>query len=143
MGAKIAIGGARSARFWGCWVIGNMHGCGLLGLTVRPLWPPTTGTTTSLEMAGFPRISATKVEARTTSRVVTPKILLDGGLDTWDRAVVIGHAPLGIKDTVFLEDFDDDGNCGVDWVGNDENECLWGRGCNAGRKIPDDTTVNL
>ena len=75
--------------------------------------------------------------------MVTPKILLDGGLDTWNRAVVIGHAPLGIKDAVFLEDFDDDGDCRVDWVGNDENECLWGCGCNAGRKIPDDTTVNL
>jgi len=102
MGAKIAIGGARSARAFGGMLGHRKHGYGLLGLTVRPLWPPTTGTTTSLEMAGFPITSATKVEARTTSRVVTPKILLDVGLDTWNHAVVIGHL-LGSKTPCFLK----------------------------------------
>ena len=34
-----------------------------------------TGTTTSVDLPRSPRISATKVEARTTSSVVTPKIL--------------------------------------------------------------------
>jgi len=44
-------------------------------LTVTPLCPPTTGTTTSEDKAGLPIFSATKVDARTTSRVVTPKRL--------------------------------------------------------------------
>ena len=43
--------------------------------TVTPLCPPTTGTTTSLAIAKFWWISAINVEARTTSRVVTPKTL--------------------------------------------------------------------
>ena len=42
---------------------------------MTPLWPPTTGTATSLARESFPRISATNVDARTTSSVVTPKIL--------------------------------------------------------------------
>jgi len=46
-----------------------------LRLTVTPLCPPTTGTTTSEDKAGLPIFSATKVDARTTSRVVTPKRL--------------------------------------------------------------------
>jgi len=44
-------------------------------LTVTPLCPPTTGTTTSEDKARLPIFSATKVDARTTSRVVTPKRL--------------------------------------------------------------------
>lgn len=45
------------------------------GTIVTPLWPPTTGTATDFERLRSPRISATNVEARTTSRVVTPNSL--------------------------------------------------------------------
>lgn len=40
---------------------------------VPPLWPPMTGTLKCLGSASPPRACAIKVEARTTSRVVTPK----------------------------------------------------------------------
>ena len=44
-------------------------------LTVTPLCPPITGMVMVGAKEGFPSFSATKVEARTTSRVVTPKSL--------------------------------------------------------------------
>jgi hypothetical protein len=43
--------------------------------TVTPEWPPTTGTTTSGDLERSPIVSATKVDARTTSNVVTPNSL--------------------------------------------------------------------
>ena len=42
---------------------------------MTPLCPPMTGTTTELDSDKSPMISDTNVEARTTSRVVTPKSL--------------------------------------------------------------------
>lgn len=39
---------------------------------VAPLWPPITGTLKSLGLEPLPMACAAKVEARTTSRVVTP-----------------------------------------------------------------------
>mmetsp|Transcript_1212 Transcript_1212/g.2609 ORF Transcript_1212/g.2609 Transcript_1212/m.2609 type:complete len:302 (+) Transcript_1212:103-1008(+) len=44
--------------------------CERMGRMVMPAWPPTTGTLTSL--GSTPSISAMKVSARTTSKVVTP-----------------------------------------------------------------------
>lgn len=44
-------------------------------LTVIPLWPPITGTMTAGAIDRSLWISETKVEARTTSNVVTPKSL--------------------------------------------------------------------
>ena len=44
-------------------------------LTVTPLCPPMTGTTIELDSDKSPMTSDTNVEARTTSRVVTPKSL--------------------------------------------------------------------
>lgn len=49
-------------------------------LTVTPLCPPTTGMVTEGAKDRFPSFSATKVEARTTSRVVTPKSLKRGSV---------------------------------------------------------------
>merc|ERR1719457_320757 len=46
------------------------------GMMVMPAWPPITGTSTV--ETSRPLFSATKVFERTTSRVVTPKILLVG-----------------------------------------------------------------
>lgn len=40
---------------------------------VAPLWPPITGTLILVGSASPPRTCAAKVDARTTSRVVTPK----------------------------------------------------------------------
>ena len=44
-------------------------------LTVTPLCPPMTGMVMEGANDKFPSFSATKVEARTTSSVVTPKSL--------------------------------------------------------------------
>jgi len=49
-------------------------------LTVTPLCPPMTGTVMEGAKEGFLSFSATKVEARTTSRVVTPKSLKRGSV---------------------------------------------------------------
>ena len=49
---------------------------------MTPLCPPITGTTTELDSDKSPMISDTNVEARTTSRVVTPNSL--GGTDVTD-----------------------------------------------------------
>jgi hypothetical protein len=55
-----------SAGIWGSdWV--------RRGRMVLPEWPPTTGIEYLGDSWGLPTTSATKVEARTTSRVVTPK----------------------------------------------------------------------
>lgn len=43
--------------------------------TVTPLCPPTTGTVIEGALLRSPRTSATNVDARTTSSVVTPKSL--------------------------------------------------------------------
>jgi hypothetical protein len=43
--------------------------------TVTPEWPPTTGTTISDDLERSSTVSATKVDARTTSSVVTPNSL--------------------------------------------------------------------
>jgi hypothetical protein len=45
--------------------------------TVTPEWPPTTGTTISGDLERSLLTSATKVDARTTSNVVTPNRLSD------------------------------------------------------------------
>ena len=50
--------------------------CERRGMTVTPLWPPTTGTETFSAKDRSPRISDTNVEAHTTSRVVMLKSLL-------------------------------------------------------------------
>ena len=42
---------------------------------VTPEWPPITGTTISDDLERSPIVSATKVDARTTSNVVTPNSL--------------------------------------------------------------------
>jgi hypothetical protein len=49
--------------------------CERMGRIVIPEWPPSTGTVVVEHASGVPLASATKVEARTTSRVVIPKIL--------------------------------------------------------------------
>jgi hypothetical protein len=51
--------------------------------------------------------------------------------------------PLSIKDAVLLENFGNNGNGGVNWVGDHENEGIGGSGGNSGRQAFDDASVDL
>ena len=109
---------------------------------MTPEWPPTTGTTTSLDRERSPRISETKVEARTTSRVVTPNRLVNVRQSKGDYRVVI-HLPLGVESTKLLEDLSNDRDGRVDGVGDHKNERIGRALRDAGRQILDDTSVDL
>ena len=53
------------------------------------------------------------------------------------------NVPLGVKNAMFLEDLSDDGDCRVDGVGDDEDECLGtGRGDTNGQVV-NDSSVDL
>lgn len=110
-------------------------------LTVTPLCPPMTGTTTSLERERSPWISETKVEARTTSRVVTPKRLITNE-DLYGVCSVL-HSPLGVKDTKFLEYFSHNWDGRIDGVRDNKHESLRCGGRDSSSKILDDTSVDL
>lgn len=51
--------------------------------------------------------------------------------------------PLGVENTLLLEDFGDDRDGGVDWVGDDENERLGGGRGDACGQVSDDACVDL
>lgn len=51
--------------------------------------------------------------------------------------------PLGVKDTVLLEDLSNDRDSRVDRVGDDKDKCLGGSLCDTSGKISDDTGVDL
>ena len=92
----------------------------------------------------FSSFSATKVEARTTSSVVTPKSLKQGSVRI--THVIMGVcpiAPLRVENTVLFEDFGDNWNGGVDRVRDHEDESLWATQGDSGSKIADDTSVDL
>ena len=109
---------------------------------MTPLWPPTTGMLMEGARERSPRTSATNVRARTTSRVVTPKILARRRLEK-RTTYFNGHLLLGVKNTVLLEDRDDDGDSRVDRVGDDEDGGV-GRGSrDACREIAHDAGVDL
>jgi hypothetical protein len=113
-------------------------------LTVTPLCPPMTGTFTEGARERSPSFSATKVEARTTSRVVTPKSLNRGSARV-TRVNKHGHptVPLRVEDTVFLEDFGDNWNRRVYRVRNHENEGLGTTLGDPGGEITNNTSVDL
>lgn len=53
------------------------------------------------------------------------------------------NVPLGVKNAMFLEDLGDDGDCRVDGVGDDKDECLGtGRGDTNGQVV-NDSSVDL
>ena len=94
-----------------------------------------------MERERSPRISATKVEARTTSRVVTPKRLIYirmRGIFRDDLTI-----PFRVKHTEFLEDLSEDGDGRVYRVGDDQDEGLGGRGGDSRGKIFDNSGVDL
>lgn len=100
---------------------------------MTPLCPPTTGTTTSLASERSPRISDTNVDARTTSSVVTPKILCLKIKNATKSPNPIILAPLGIIRAVFLEHLGNDGDSRVDRIGNDKDKGLGSKRCDPGR----------
>ena len=53
------------------------------------------------------------------------------------------NAPLGVEGTELLEDLSDDGNGGVDGVGNNKDEGIGGGLSNACCQILDDTGIDL
>ena len=108
---------------------------------MTPLWPPTTGTTISLDKERSPTISATKVDARTTSKVVTPKRLNRCWL-TGSRAANT-NLPLGIVNTSLLEHLCDNRNGRVNWIRDHEDESLGGSCGDPICKISDDSSVDL
>lgn len=52
-------------------------------------------------------------------------------------------SPLGVKDTVLLEDFGDNGDCRVHRVRDDEDEGLWGVLRDAGGEVAHNACVDL
>lgn len=92
----------------------------------------------------FPMSSPTKVEARTTSRVVTPKILLlSQAIKLAFPCVMKGPIPLGVIDTEFFEYLSNNGNGRVHGVGDDEDECLGRSGRDPSGKILDNSSIDL
>ena len=53
------------------------------------------------------------------------------------------NAPPGVEGTKLLEDLSDDGNGGVDGVGNNKDEGIGGGLSNACCQILDDTSIDL
>jgi hemin uptake protein HemP len=136
VGARIAREGERSIE-----PFTRLSKWSYIRLTVTPLWPPTTGTTTSLDKERSPTISATKVDARTTSKVVTPKRLSRCWL-TGSRATDT-NLPLGIINTGLLEHLCDNRNGRINWVRDHEDECLGSSCGDPICKISDDSSVDL
>ena len=66
---------------------------------VIPEWPPSTGTVVVVDTSGVPLASATKVEARTMSRVVTPKILSEARRQYKVRQTEYQGGPFGDVDS--------------------------------------------
>jgi hypothetical protein len=54
-----------------------------------------------------------------------------------------GRSLFGIKDTMFFEYLDNNRDGGVDWVGDDEHECLWRCGRDSVGKITNDAGIYL
>lgn len=120
------------------------------GRIVTPLWPPTTGTVTVGAEEGDPASVARKVDARTTSRVVTPNNLgcvckrrvqvrsreLNHKVDGGGSA----YAPFWIKNVVLFEYLGNDWHCAIHGVWG---HALWGKlRCGMGENILEMTRTN-
>jgi hypothetical protein len=76
-----------------------------------------------------------------------------GGLDASNAGqeagstdnIKCGHTEhaAGVVDTGLLERLGDNGDSGVDWVGNDEDVCLWCNACDGGSEVTDNRGVGL
>lgn len=110
------------------------------GHTVTPEWPPTTGTTTSGDLERSPIASATKVDARTTSNVVTPNSLSKISADLPGTGA---RLPLGVENSSLLEDLSNNGDGRIDRIRNNENKCFGSCRRNTNGQIMDDTSIDL
>ena len=108
---------------------------------MTPLWPPMTGTTTAGAIDRSLWISETKVEARTTSNVVTPKSLMY--VVSISSRSPIWYSLLGIKNAMRFQDFGYDWYCRVYGIGDHQDESFGASGCDADRKIAYDAGVDL
>ena len=109
-----------------------------------------TGTETAGAKERSPILSATNVDARTTSRVVTPKMLskleYPGVSGTEDETREPGckpHIPSRIENSVLLEDFHYNGYRRVDWVGDDKYERIGYTLCDTSCEITNNPGVDL
>jgi hypothetical protein len=55
----------------------------------------------------------------------------------------VENVPLGVENAMFLEDLGDDGDCGVDGVGDDKDECLGSRRGDTNGQVMYDACVDL
>jgi hypothetical protein len=99
--------------------------------------------TISFAKARLPCFSATKVEERTTSRVVTPNRLQICVKSVKIDKRILKKLPLGIVDTVLLENFGNYRNGGIYRVRNNENESFGSESGDTRREIAHNTRVDL
>src|ERR1700722_17862039 len=92
-----------------------------------------------------PMISATKVDARTTSKVVTPNNLNLTSMSKKKkkRAEEPWCTLFGIENAMLFEHFGDYGHGGVYRIGDDEDKGIWSYGSNPRGKISHDARVDL
>jgi hypothetical protein len=84
--------------------------------TVTPLWPPTTGIVTEVERELSPSTSETNAEARTTSKVVTPKSLDNISHVQNPLTKTRIHTLFWIKNTMLFEYLGNYGDGRIDWI---------------------------
>jgi hypothetical protein len=89
-----------------------------------------------------PRVSATKVDARTTSNVVTPKILQSTHVEMYMGEVRVCK-PFRVENAILLENFHYDGNSRVDRVGDDQYKRVWCCLSNSSREVTDNSGIDL
>jgi hypothetical protein len=89
-----------------------------------------------------PRVSATKVDARTTSKVVTPNILQSIHVEMYMGEVPVCE-PFRVENAILLENLCYDGNGRVDRVGNDQYNCFWCCLGNSSGEVTDNSGIDL
>jgi hypothetical protein len=55
----------------------------------------------------------------------------------------VKNVPFGVENTMFLEDLGDNGDCRVDGVGDDKDECFGSRRGDANSQVMNDASVDL
>ena len=89
-------------------------------------------------------VSATNVDARTTSSVVTPNSLRNTASISHRRyAAYFCCEPFRIKDAVLFEDFGNNRDCGIDRIRDDKDSSLGTGSRNARGKIAYDPRIDL
>jgi hypothetical protein len=55
----------------------------------------------------------------------------------------VKNVPFGVENTMFLEDLGDNGDCRVDGVGDDKDECFGSRRGDANGQVMNNASVDL